>query len=289
MRPPQQTPHTTALRRMRPTDVDAGLRLCRVSGWNQVRRDWDQFLALPPGPWVAELDGSVVGTMAAIGYGTEFGWIGMVLVDPAVRGRGVGTRLLDHALELLSALPVIRLDATSAGHDLYRTRGFVDERLINRVQMITPHLAEPAPAGVRPMTDWDLAEVFALDTQTFGADRASLLRWMWHGAPEYAWVSHSGSGVTGYTFGRHGHDFEHLGPIAAQDAETARRLATTCLGAHPGHPFVVDAPADEPSWQQSLEALGFRHQRPLIRMARGTGGIPGEPSRQFAMLGPEFG
>jgi hypothetical protein len=139
------------------------------------------------------------------------------------------------------------------------------------------------------MTDRDLAEVFALDAQTFGADRAPMLRWMWQGAPEYAWVSHSGSGVTGYTFGRHGHDFEHLGPIVAEDTETARRLATTCLGAHPGHPFVVDAPAGEPSWQRSLEALGFRHQRPLIRMARGTGGIPGDPSRQFAVLGPEFG
>ena len=92
--------------------------------------------------------------------------------------------------------------------------------------------------------------------------------------------------MTGYTFGRHGHDFEHLGPIVAEDGETARRLAATCLGAHAGRPFVVDVPLGQQSWQQSLEALGFRYQRPLIRMARGTGDIPGDPSRQFAVLGP---
>ena len=91
--------------------------------------------------------------------------------------------------------------------------------------------------------------------------------------------------VTGYTFGRHGHDFEHLGPIVAADGDTARRLAAACLGAHGGRPFVVDVPLGQQSWQQRLEALGFRYQRPLIRMARGTGAIPGDPSRQFAVLG----
>ena len=29
-------------------DVDAGLRLCRLSHWNQVARDWEQFLELAP-------------------------------------------------------------------------------------------------------------------------------------------------------------------------------------------------------------------------------------------------
>ena len=95
--------------------------------------------------------------------------------------------------------------------------------------------------------------------------------------------------MTGYTFGRHGHDFEHLGPIVAVDGDTAERLATACLGAHGGRPFVVDVPLGQASWQQSLEALGFRYQRPLIRMAKGSGDIPGDPTQQFAVLGPEFG
>ena len=116
MRSARENPHAVALRSMRATDIDAGLRLCRVSGWNQVRRDWEQFLALSPdGCCVAEHEGHVVGTVATVRYGTRFGWIGMVLVDPAVRGRGIGTRLLDHALALLSDMPLVRLDATPAG------------------------------------------------------------------------------------------------------------------------------------------------------------------------------
>jgi GNAT superfamily N-acetyltransferase len=283
-------PQAVALRPMRATDIDVGLRLCRASGWNQVRRDWEQFLALSPDSGcVAEHDGHVVGTVTTVRYGTRFAWIGMVLVDPAVRGRGIGTRLLDGAMALLSDVPRLCLDATAAGHALYLSRGFTEETQIHRLQGVPTLLAHPSPGGVRPMREQDLAAVCALDEPVFGADRVAMLRWMWHGAPEYAWVADAGGRLTGYAFGRHGHDFEHLGPVVAEDGETALRLASTCLSAHRGRPFVVDAPLGQRSWRQSLEALGFSHQRPLIRMARGSGDIPGDLSRQFAVLGPEFG
>jgi GNAT superfamily N-acetyltransferase len=275
---------------MRATDIDAGLRLCRLSGWNQTRRDWEQFLALNPGgACVAEYEGHVVGTVTTVRYGSRFGWIGMVLVDPAFRGRGIGTRLLDHALVLLSDMPLVRLDATAAGHDLYLTRQFVDEGLINRVEAVGPVVPSSAPDGVRPMAERDVPQVFALDQQVFGADRGLMLQWMWQGAPEYAWVSYSGDCMTGYAMGRHGHAYEHVGPIVAGEDETACRLVRACLGANSTAPFVIDAPAGHPSWQRSLEAMGFRHQRSLLRMAKGTGHIPGDMARQFAVLGPEFG
>ena len=279
-----------AVRSMRATDIDAGLRLCRLSGWNQTRRDWEQFLALNPGgACVAEYEGHVVGTVATVRYGSRFGWIGMVLVDPAFRGRGIGTRLLDHALVLLSDMPLVRLDATPAGHDLYLTRQFVDEGLLNRVEAVAPVLPSSAPDGVRPMAERDLPQVSALDEQAFGADRGLMLQWMWQGAPEYAWVSHSGDRMTGYAMGRHGHAYEHAGPIVAGDDETACRLVRACLGASCTRPFVIDAPAGHPSWQRSLGAMGFRHQRSLLRMVKGRGHIPGDLARQFAVLGPEFG
>jgi N-acetylglutamate synthase-like GNAT family acetyltransferase len=286
--PPGKNPQIVVLRSMRASDIDAGLRLCRVSGWNQVRRDWEQFLALSPdGCAVAEHEGHVVGTVATVRYGARFGWIGMVLVDPAVRGRGIGTRLLDHSLALLSDLPQVRLDATPAGRPLYLTRGFTEEGQINRLQGgASP---QSRPEGVRPMNERDFAEVSALDQRVFGANRETMLRWMWHGAREYAWVADSGPEMTGYAFGRHGHDFEHLGPVIAMDSDTARRLAAACLGLASDRAFVVDVGPGQSSWQQALQALGFRFQRPLIRMARGGDRIPGDPAQQFAVLGPEFG
>ena len=109
----------------------------------------------------------------------------MVLVDPAVRGRGIGTRLLDQSLVLLSDMPLVRLDATTAGHPLYLTRGFAEEGQINRLQGIAPDLAQARPEGVRPMSSQDIGDVSSLDELVFGANRIAMLRWMWQGAP---WV-----------------------------------------------------------------------------------------------------
>ena len=116
-----------------------------------------------------------------------------------------------------------------------------------------------------------------------------MLQWMWQGAREYAWVAESGSTLTGYTFGRHGHDYEHLGPITRRGRRDGATVGRGVPGPRQRPSFVVDVGPGQSSWQQSLEALGFRLQRPLIRMARGSGDIPGDPSRQFAVLGPEFG
>ena len=86
-------------------DIPAGMRLKEIAGWNQTRGDWERFLlASPQGCFVAEFDGEVAGTVATITYEGRFAWIGMVLVDPAGRSQGIGTKLLEKAIEHLGRL-----------------------------------------------------------------------------------------------------------------------------------------------------------------------------------------
>src|SRR5438552_14164760 len=116
-------------------DIPAGMRLKEVAGWNVTPSDWERFLrARPAGGCVAELDGRVCGTATTIGYEGRFAWIGMVLVDPESRGRGIGTRLLARAIEHLDALgvPTLKLDATPQGEPIYAKLGFVSEYEIER-------------------------------------------------------------------------------------------------------------------------------------------------------------
>ena len=109
---------------MTPHDIPAGLRLCRASRWNQLTSDWQQLLALNPGgARLALKDGRVVASVAALDYDGRFGWVAMVLVDPAHRRQGLGTAMLTAGLELLEHVPVVRLDATPAGYPIYRARG----------------------------------------------------------------------------------------------------------------------------------------------------------------------
>ena len=292
------------LRAMRTEDVPAGLRLCRLANWNQVAEDWRFFLtSSPDGCRVAEDDeGAVIGTVATIAYGVEFSWIGMVLVDPEHRRRGIGTYLLHEALEVLGDGTTARLDATPAGRAVYAPLGFVDEYELQRMERpVTVRLkVDPAddPAspgwvrlkadrGVRQMSDADFDEVLTFDRDVFGADRRALLERLRNQAPEYAWTI-GGAHVDGYLFGRHGHRFEHLGPIGARDEATARVLVSACVSAHVDRPFIVDAPR-RASWVEWLASHGFSLQRPFTRMRRGEARFVEHVERLYAIAGPEFG
>ena len=87
---------------MLPVDVAAGMRLKTIAGWNQTQADWHRFLELNPGGcFVALHQGRVVGTVTAIAYSGSVGWVGMMLVDPDFRRRGIGTRLMERAMASL--------------------------------------------------------------------------------------------------------------------------------------------------------------------------------------------
>ncbi|HSD26114.1 MAG TPA: GNAT family N-acetyltransferase, partial [Vicinamibacteria bacterium] len=128
-------------RDMTEADLEDGLRLSRASGWNQAIGDWRLLLSLGPGLFrVAVEDGTIVASGGAVRYGDALAWICMILVDPAKRGHGIGTRIFDEVLDRASAcvrdgtLRSVGLDATPAGRGIYVQRGFQDEGGIVRMR-----------------------------------------------------------------------------------------------------------------------------------------------------------
>ena len=115
--------------------------------------DWRRLLCLQPdGCFVAELDGIAVGTTTTCIFG-PVAWVAMVLVDEAVRGRGIGTALMRHALAYLDGLGVerVRLDATPLGRPVYKKLGFVAEYDVLRYEGKEPRLV-PRPPNYRSTT-----------------------------------------------------------------------------------------------------------------------------------------
>ena len=273
-------------------DIADGLRLCRLSQWDQVARDWERFLSpRDAGATAAVRDERVIGTSARIQYGDRFGWIGMVLVDPDAQGQGLGGSLLKYSLDALQHLPAIRLDATPAGYPLYLKQGFAEESRLRRMECPCASRSAIHGAGgeVERMTRGDLPDIARMDLPAFGAPRIELLGWMLEGAPEYAWIARHKGQVAGYLFGRHGFEFAHLGPIVASESAVAVGLIAACLAQDLNRPIIVDATCHDQRWMHFLEGTGFREQRPFIRMHRGSRLPFGEPHHQFAVLGPEFG
>jgi predicted GNAT family acetyltransferase len=241
----------------------------------------------PRGCFVAEVDGKVAGPAATIVYEQRFAWIGMVLVDPEFRGRGIGTRLLEKTIEHLDTIGIatMKLDATPAGRPIYQKLGFVDEYEIQRWRLKRP-IPQAAPAPERqPVSD----AVLQLDREIFGADRSPLLRSLASENPDFAMAAERNGEIDGYTFGRRGTLADHLGPWMARDEKTAAVMLDEFLKCSRRETVFVDALRDRRFVSVMLQARGFKVSRPLARMVRGPNICPGRPELLCAILGPEFG
>jgi len=271
-------------------DIPAGMRLCTSAGWNQLEEDWRFFLESPgSGAFLAEKDGSAVGTAAFVRY-DGLAWIAMMLVDPAERRSGIGAHLMEQALGALKGERCVGLDATPLGEPLYRRYGLMNDYALVRTKATVDaaRFASIPTGDVRPMRETDFLGVLARDREVFGADRGVLLASLLARAPECAWIVPDAGGIRGYCFGRSGRLFYQLGPIVADDGGTARELAAACLAQASGRLFAIDAPRLDAEWLAWLESVGFGVERPFVRMFVKGHVHPGVPARQYAITGPEF-
>lgn len=288
------------LRTMARADVPSGMKLTELAGWNQTTADWEHFLnASPQGCFVAESEGQVCGTVTTTIYEGRLAWVGMVLVAPENRGKGIGTQLLNRAIEYLDAVGVvtIKLDATPNGQPLYEKLGFVTEYEIDRWALSShSQPLKPDSTSVLQISEsgelkevLKLDEILKVDRDAFGADRSALLRTLHCDAPEFtAALYHEGS-LAGYTLGRHGSLADHLGPWMARDEAAAHQLLAAFLTRSTREMIFVDCLKSSPFASRLLQSAGFEFSRPLTRMFRGANTFAGRPERFCAILGPEFG
>jgi len=294
--------HSIGLRPMTQADIPFGLRLTSREGWNQTEADWQMLLAAGFG-FLATYGATdteataEAGTATIVPYGTAFSWIGMVLVDPAYRGRGVGTALLQRAIAEAMPYGCVRLDATPQGEPLYTRLGFRAEygllRMVRQPQV--PVIADasvlniPGNAVCRALDSARLVELIAFDAPIFGAARGGILGALVRNAPRYAFACHQDDALRGYCLGRSGAVCEQIGPVVADSTEIARSLLCRALGACGDRPVIADAFAAKESWVAFLQSLGFAAQRPYTRMVLGRDCPTSMPERQYAIAGPEIG
>jgi GNAT superfamily N-acetyltransferase len=283
------------LRAMTKQDIPGAQRLKQIAGWNQTERDWERFLeAGEAGCFVAELDGQVCGTATTITFENRFAWVGMVLVDPSCRGRGIGTSLLKQTIEYLDGvrIPCIKLDATPQGRPLYEKLGFLPEYEIERWTLRRTAVQAAGMSEASRFSDFVpslLEDIFKTDREVFGANRSSLLKSLHQQAPALTAGITSEGKLQGYTFGRKGSFADHLGPWMANDVAVGRTLLERFLTYSIRDVLIVDWLTSNGVAGQLLQSLGFSYTRPLTRMYRGENAYPGRAERLCAILGPEFG
>ncbi len=298
----QERKDAIGLRSMGPEDIPLGMRLKTLAGWNQTSEDWALLLQVGYG-LVAEVDGVGVGTATVVPHADAFAWIGMVLVDPPHRRRGIGTALLEAAVGRARQHGVARLDATPQGKPIYARLGFAEDYDLLRLRRWAGAAEStqrsdfrmdggaygPEAVSVQQLSSGDLGAIDAYDAPVFGASRSFILGALWERAPHLAYQARRGGRLVGYCLGRPGSEHVQIGPVVAEDAAAAQALLAAALNASGPVSVIADVPADHSAWIGYLTQMGFGTQRSFTRMSLSSGKPCRQPAGQFAIGGPEIG
>jgi GNAT superfamily N-acetyltransferase len=268
------------------SDIPAAMKLKEAAGWNQTEADWRRLLKLEPhGCFAAIENDQLVGTTTTTTYKEDLAWIGMVLVDPQHRRRGIATRLMETALSYLDGkVAVIKLDATAEGRPVYEKFGFKTESLVERWRAsIKWRPTKREDAAI------DLEALFALDRRAFGADRSQLIKCLIDDSPiAPVLVTGESSSLTGYALARTGTRATYIGPVVTTDTAQVEDLLDRILVQLSGTSVYIDFSTECGVSSSVLADRGFVKERDLIRMSYGSRSVKTSPL-VIAIAGPEIG
>jgi GNAT superfamily N-acetyltransferase len=284
--PPEAT--TAAVVSIRPLSLDdlaEADRLRELAGFNQNLADWRRLLEWAPhGCFAAESDHRLVGTVTTTPFGHRLAWIGMMLVDPGQRRRGIGRTLMGRALEATRDVECVALDATPLGKTLYDQLGFVQDRLLVRWRGVVTAPPRSTSTPIRPMTADDLPAVAALDRTAAGVDRFTVLQSLFDDPRGRCVVTDD---LSGFGMSRPGAAHHAIGPVIARTLAVAPSVIDALLAPLVGSSVVLDTPDPTPL-AELLTSRGLSRQRPFVRMSRGPL-PPGDADLTYAIIGPEVG
>ena len=268
------------------SDIPAAMRLKEEAGWNQTEADWRRLIKLEPNGCFAAIENDrLVGTTTTTTYADDLAWIGMVLVDPQHRRRGIATRLIETALGYLEGkVAVIKLDATAEGGPVYEKFGFKTESLVERWRgAVKSRSIERKDAAI------NLEQLLALDRRAFSADRSRLITSLIDDSrSSFVGVTEESGSLIGYALARAGTKAAYIGPVVTTDTAQVENLLGRSLDQLSSGSVYIDFSTECGVSSSVLADRGFVKERDLIRMSCGSRSVKTSPL-VIAIAGPEIG
>jgi GNAT superfamily N-acetyltransferase len=255
-------------------DIDRPMHLSTQANWNHAPADWRRLVRLWPGQvLVGEIDGRIVASGSLATYPSShglLGWIGLILVDPDFRRRGLGMQIVRAVLDLAERLDVavLGLDASDQGQPIYERLGFECRCGINRWSG-RARIRNASP----PMADEDWRPLLDLDRLACDAKRAALLHNLAAGGASVVRRTTQDNRLTGYGLLRPGRRAWHVGPLVAEDPATAASVFDDLIEPTDNgfaEDIIIDVLDGHP-FESHLVARGLSVARRLQRMTRPLG------------------
>ena len=257
------------IRPMSLEDVRVSLSWAAAEGWNPGLDDAEPFLAADPAGFImAWLDGKPAVSISAVAYGSAYGFIGLYICRPDLRGHALGASLVRLALDRLDDRPV-GIDGVVERVANYERIGFAlshrNLRFGGKVELIaaTDQRIRAIDAALAP-------RAAAFDAQIFGCARDGFIGEWLKATPSRTPLALIEDGeVTGYGVIRDCVSGHKVGPLFARSVHDADVILRSLSATRPGGALFLDVPAPNEPGLALAESHGMEVAFETARMYRG--------------------
>ncbi len=260
-----------SIRVMTQEDIEFGYHLAtETEDWGYTREDFKRLLHYEPeGCFLAEKSSQKIGITTITRYG-KIASLGTLIILPPYRGYGIGTALMEHAIQYLDncGVETIKLDAVAKAIPLYKRLGF---------QEAFPSLRfngtgrKKSDSGVIRMKMRDLSDVVSLDLQYSGLQRTHVLNSLYNASPDLCFLYRENNRLLGFIMARKSMKMYKIGPwICNPDCEgISEELLKKVMSKGHKNLIWVGVPGGNEKAVSILEGNGFMQKSSSMRMVRG--------------------
>lgn len=255
-----------------------------AEGWNPGLEDAAAFFqADPEGFFLAEVDGMPVAAISVVNHNEDYAFLGLYIVRPAYRGKGIGLALWTHALRH-AGTRTVGLDGVEDQQANYAASGFAHAGGTTRYSGPVPAQRN---AAIRPAGSGDLPQLIAQEAAASGTLKTAYLdAWFLPAETRQTFVFEQAGQIAGLCTVRRCGDGAKVGPLQADSPEIARALLAQAAD-WAGSALIIDVPQSAKTLTEICETLGMAPSFRTARMYRGPFESPEAPL--FAVTSLELG
>ena len=243
-------------------------------GWNPGIHDADTFWKIDHNGFLAvETAGKVVGGGSIVRHNPKFGFMGLFIMEPEFRGRGIGSRLWierrDRLLQRLDPDATVGLDAVEAMIPFYERGGFKTAFRHVRYRWENETPTVDARSCLVELQAIPLEEILRFDRDCFPGSREAFLR-AWIAQPDAHKVAAlKGDRLRGFGVIRPCRQGWKIGPLIAREQSTALKILKQLVTLGTPGPVFLDVPDNNHLALDMCERLGMKAGCHCTRMYHG--------------------
>ncbi len=251
-------PAELTIRPLTRAEFDLTIDRAAAEGWNPGLHDAELFWQTDPDAFLgAEYQGRLVASGSIVSYGDAYGFMGLFIVESTLRGRGIGTALWFHRRDLLRSRlrpgAAIGMDGVFEMQAWYARGGFKFSH--RNLRMTGTATTGPKHAQIFDLTELPPSLVADYDRDCFGCAREKFLT-AWITQPDASALGHvEDDRLLGYGVIRKCRVGHKIGPLFADDSDTADSLLTALANYAAGSAIFLDIPENNPA----ARSLATRH------------------------------